>query len=188
MNFIPRSPALGVLLLSLWFPPNAQAQQQAQAATTQRSLLRQLYGDLAFEIRTRGTGSLTLGAADAKNSVVVTLLSTDLRRWADSANRMLSANPPRRGRSVSWNAVVEGPGVVAGSMSLTRSIAPGDTSLVLLVTDTGFMAVRTRLTMGDAKALAAAMRRAAVASLPATPAPGRRGAPPPAPKKPPPTL
>ena len=185
MNFISLSPALAGLLLSLWFPPKVQA-QQAPAATTQRSLLRQLYGDLAFEVRTRGTGSVTIGAADEKNSVVVTLLSTDLRRWSDSANRMLAARPPRRGQSVSWNAVVEGPGVVAGSMSLTRAIAPGDTTLVLLVTDTGFKAVRTRLTMTDAKALVGAMRRAALASLPPpTPAPARRGAPPPAPKKPP---
>jgi hypothetical protein len=126
-------------------------------------------------------GSVNLGAADSRTSVVVTLMSTDLRRWSDSATRVLAVPSPRRGQSAKWNAVVEGPGVVAGSMALTRSVAPGDTSLVLLVTDTAFRAVRTTLTMAEARALTAAMKRAALASLPT------RVPPPPPAKAPPPT-
>ena len=178
VKLIPIGSAL-VAMTSLWLPDTAQAQQQ-------RSLLRQLYGDLAFEVRTKGQGYVTLGAADARSTVVVTLMSTDLRRWSDSAARMLAARPPRRGRSVNWNATVAGPGVVADSMALTRSIAPGDTNLVLLVTDTGFKAVRTTLTMTDAKALAAAMKRAALASLPTRPAAIPKAKAPPPAKKPPP--
>jgi hypothetical protein len=151
-----------------------------------------LYGDLALEVRTRGQGSVTLAAADAKSQIVVSLASIDLRRWSDSALRVLAARPPRRGNYVKWEAVVAGPGPVAGSMSLARSILPNDTALVLLVTDTAFRAVRTRLTMEDAKALAGAMRRASLASLPTKPppapparAPQAKSPPPPA-KKPPP--
>jgi hypothetical protein len=165
VKLIPFVSALVAIAGSLWSPLPAGAQNP------QRSLLRQLYGDLAFEVSTRGQGTVTLAAADARTQVVISLMSTDLRRWSDSATRMLAAAPPRRGRSASWNAIVEGPGVVAGSMSLTRSIAPGDTNLVLLVTDTAFKAIRTSLTMTDAKALAAAMKRAALASLPTRPTP-----------------
>ena len=125
---------------------------------------------------------MTVGAADSRTSVVITLLAIDLRRWSDSATRMLAARP-RRGQSVKWEASVTGPGVTAGSMSLARNIAPGDTSLVLLVTDTSFHAVRTRLSMEDARALTAAMKRAANASLPTRPPPLPKAAP----RKPPPS-
>jgi hypothetical protein len=173
VNFVPRLLALAVAL-SLWVPPRA-----AGAQSGLRSVLRQLYGDLAFEVRTRGQGSLTLGVADSRTQLVVDFMATDLRRWSDSATRILAARP-RRGRTVKWEAVVAGPGVVAGSMALARTITPTDTSIVLLVTDTAFRAVRTPLRMVEARALAAAMKRAANASLPT------RAAPLPKAKKPPP--
>jgi hypothetical protein len=179
-----------VALLSLWSPVQAKAQEPPQ-----RSLLRALYGDLAFEVRTKGQGSVTLAVADDRTQIVVSLMSIDLRRWSDSATRVLAARPPRRGNYVKWEAVVEGPGPVAGSMSLARSILPNDTNLVLLVTDSAFRAVRSELTLEDAKALTGAMRRAALASLPtrpppmpkapATKAPATKSPPAPAPKKPP---
>ena len=178
VNFVPRLPILALVALSLWSYPSTAAAQAVQ-----RSVLRQLYGDLAFEVRTKGQGSMTVGVADSRTSLVITLLAIDLRRWSDSATRMLAARP-RRGATVKWEASVAGPGVSAGSMSLARNISPGDTSLVLLVTDTSFHAVRTRLSMEDAQALAAAMKRAANASLPTRPAPLPKSATP-APKKPP---
>jgi hypothetical protein len=73
--------------------------------------MRQLYGDLAFEARTRGQGSLTLGVADSRTSLVVNFMAVDLRRWSDSAVRVLTAHPPRRGQAAKWEAVVAGPGV-----------------------------------------------------------------------------
>ena len=114
--------------------------------------------------------SLTVGAADSRGSVVVTFMAMDLRRWSDSATKMLAARP-RRGSIIKWEASVSGPGVTAGSMSLARTITATDTTIVLLVTDTSFHAVRTPLSAEDAKALTAAMKRAANASLPTTAAP-----------------
>src|SRR5688572_26504287 len=55
VSFIPRAPALALfatLALSLWSPRAAVAQ------APERSVLRQLYGDLAFEVRTKGQGSV----------------------------------------------------------------------------------------------------------------------------------
>ena len=182
MNFVPHVLAVLSTALSLWSLPGS-----AHAQAPQRSVLRQLYGDVAFEGRTRGDGSMTVGVADSKMSVVVTFLALDLRRWSDSATRMLAARP-RRGSIVKWEASVTGPGTTAGSMSMARTITPSDTTVVLLVTDTAFHAVRTPMSMEDARALAAAMKRAANASLPTTPAPlPKAKAATPPPKKPPPS-
>lgn len=181
VKFVPRVLALSlaVAALSLWSAPRT-----ASAQAPQRSLLRQLYGDLAFEVRTRGDGALTLGVADSRTSLVVTMMATDLRRWSDSAMRILAARA-RRGEPAKWEAAVAGPGVVAGSMSLARSITGPDTNIVLLVTDTSFRAVRTTLSGPEAKALAAAMKRAANASLPTRAAPVPKATAVPPPKKPP---
>ncbi len=180
MKFIPRVSALAALAVSLWSPVAS-----AQDSTGVRSLLSQLYGDLAVEVRTRGLGSLTVGVADDKTQLVITFLATDLRRWSDSATRMLTARGPRKGSSITWQAVVDGPGTVSGSMALSRAITPSDTTIILLVTDTAFRAVRTPLRAEEAKALAVAMKRAANASLPTKPAPIRKSGPPTTPKKPP---
>lgn len=158
-------PSLAAGLFLSWWPP-----APAEAQAPERSVLRQLYGDVAVEARTRGQGTLNLGVADGRTSIVVAFMATDLRRWSDSATRVLAARP-RRGATVKWEAVVSGPGITAGSMSLARNIAPGDTSIVLLVTDTAFRAVRTSLSLVEARALAAAVKRAAGASLPTRPAP-----------------
>lgn len=149
-----------------------------------RPLLRQLYGDLAVEVRSKGTGALLVGVADSRLSVVVTVMATDVRRWADSVTRSLAAPLPRRGQSTKWDVSVTGPGAAGGSMALSRRVAPGDTALVLLVTDASFQGVRSALSVEEARSLAGAMKRAAVAAL-APPRPATPPATAPPPKKPP---
>jgi hypothetical protein len=178
VKFVTLVWSLSTAGLSLWWPAG-----RAEAQSGVRSVLRQLYGDLAFEVRTQGQGAMTFGVADSRTSLVFTLMATDLRRWADSATRMLTARPPRRGQTARWDASVAGPGIAAGSMSLSRTITPTDTSLILLVTDTAFRALRTSLGMEEARALTAAMKRAATASLPRRPAPLPKATTPP--KRPP---
>lgn len=183
VKFIPIVPALAAVL-SLWSPPSSGGAQSAE-----RSLMRSLYGDLAFEIRTRGQGSMVVGVADSRTSLVVNLLAIDVRRWSDSAGKVLAARPSRRGVTIKWEAVVDGPGVTAGSMALARTITPTDTTIFLLVTDSAFRGVRTALSIEEARALTVAMKRAANASLPTRAAPLPKASPPPTatpPKKPPP--
>jgi len=131
-----------------------------------------------------------MGVADDRTSLAFTLLAVDLRRWSDSASRVLAAKLPKKGTYIRWEAVVAGPGVSSASMSLARMVNPTDTSIVLLVTDTAFRGVRTVLSMDEAKALTGAMKRAALASLPTTVPPMKQAAPAtkatPPPKKPPP--
>lgn len=184
VKFIPLISALAATGLSLWSPLSSAAAQSGE-----RSLLRQLYGDLAFEVRTKGLGALLVGVADSQTSLVVNLMATDVRRWSDSATKVLAARPSRSGRIVKWEAVVAGPGVAAGSMALARTITPTDTTIILLVTDSAFHGVRTALSMVEARALTAAMKRAANASLPTRAAPLPKTSPPATtapPKKPPP--
>lgn len=149
-----------LLGLSLW-------SGLAGAQSPARTLLRQLYGELAFDVRTAeaGGGAIILGVADEKRSITVTLLAQDLRRWSDSLTKVLAARLPRRGQAATWNVTVAGPGLAAGTMALTRTVAPGDTSIALLVTDQDFLAVRTDLTLAEARSMAAAMRRAAALAL-----------------------
>lgn len=156
--------------LSLWSATPARAGAQAAGG----ALLRQLYGDLAFDVRAGEAGAIRIGVADDRRSVAITVLATDLRRWADSVTKVLAARPARRGQAARWDVTVSGPGVVAGSMALTRTVAPRDSGIALLVTDPDFVGVRTDLTTAEARSLAGAMGRVARAAL----SPGRRGRPP----------
>lgn len=153
-----------LVALSLW-------SHGLPAQATGQVLVRQLVGDLAVDVRAGDPGVLRIGAADANRSVALTVLATDLRRWADSANRVLAARAPGRGRTARWESVVAGPGVTAGSMSLARSF-PGDT-LILLITNAEFEAVRSRLSIEEARGFVGALRRAS-----APRPPGRGGRPP----------
>lgn len=156
----------------------------AVAQGSGESLVRQMYADVAVEVRRQDAGALLVAAAGAEKTITVRLLARDLRRWADSASRVLSARRRSRADSVRWAATVEGPGVEAGSMSLTRAISPPDTTISVLFADTEFETVRASLSSAEARAFVTAMRKAADAALPA--ARGRGGAAPrpPTPKQP----
>jgi hypothetical protein len=173
LTSVSRPPRRGIALLagaglSLW-------SSAAPGQAGERVLLRQLYGDLALEVRAGAQGAMRIGAADGQRSIAVSVIARDLKLWADSATKLLAARPPGRGKSAQWEAVVAGPGVAAGSMALARNITPADTSIALLVTDPQFVGVRTVLTMPEARSLVAAIRRAANAAL----APPRPAKPPP---------
>ncbi len=156
IRYCRRSVVLPLLTGALAFGTAESGAQQAGTV-----LLRQLYGDLAFDIRMGTAGAVQMGIADSTRSVTITVLARDLQLWADSVNRILSARPPRRNRKAEWNATVRGPGVAAGTMALTRNVNGKDTTTTLLVTDADFMAVRTRLSTVEARSLMAAMRRVA---------------------------
>lgn len=161
-----------IVLLAVLIPGGAAPAQPA--GTT---LVRQLYADVAIEVRRAAEGAVLVAAADGATSVAVTFLARDLRRWADSAAKVLVAKTRTRRDSARWRAMVEGPGVEAGSLSLSRAIAPPDTTISLLLADAQFQTVRFSLGAQEARAFVTAMRKAADAVIPA--APRRRGATPP---------
>lgn len=154
------------LIAAGWSPAGAQ--------TSGRAFLRQMYGDVAVEAREAPGGALRLGVTDGKKTVTLVLMARDVRRWADSATRVLAARKRARDSTARWQAVAEGPGIAAGSITLARTIAPGDTTITFFAADSAFEAIRTNVTLGEARALVGAMRRAANAIL-NPPRPGRSG-------------
>lgn len=143
----------------------------AEAQTGGRSFLRQIYGELAVEVRSTSANSLRIGVADGRTSLTITVLARDLRRWADSASRVLAARRAGRDDTTRFQAMVEGPGVSAGSMTLSRTITATDTVVSFFVADAEFQTLRTVVDDAEARTLVAAMRRAANAML----SPPRRG-------------
>jgi hypothetical protein len=158
--------------LSVLHPVRAPAQVSAPV------LVRQMYGDVAIELR-RGEGTaIHLGAADATHSLDLLLLAADVRRWADSATRVLAAHPKAKAPSARWETTLEEPGVRSGSIALSRTITPGDTVIALLIADTDFEQIRTTLDAAEAKAFVAAMKRAAASvSASRPPRPPRKARP-----------
>lgn len=147
-------------------------------------LLRQLYGNVAVEVRQAPNQAVYLGAADGHQTVALTLLARDLRRWADSATRVLARRVPRVTRVAEWRATVEGPGLEAGAMTLTRKVDGKDTMISVFIANSQFEGVRLPLTSAEARAFIGAMRRAAATVLapPRKPPARGRGPRPPAPE------
>jgi hypothetical protein len=144
----------------------------AAQTSGRRALVRQMYGDVALEVLLSAGGAMHVGAADGRRVITIIVLPRDLRRWADSAARVLSARGRVRDQELRWRAIVEEPGVQGGSMSLNRTMTATDTTISLFIADTNFEGIRTVLDPDEARALVNAMRRAADAALP------RRGTPP----------
>jgi hypothetical protein len=164
-----RAPILFSLTLAAVAPAKAGGQ------TPRRALLRQMYGDVAIEVWQVTANALHIGAADARRVLSISVVPRDLRRWTDSAGRILTARAQRREVESRWRAIVEEPGVQGGSMSLLRTINGADTTISLFIADGQFEGVRTPLDPDEARALVSAMRRAADAAL--APARGRTTAP-----------
>jgi hypothetical protein len=133
----------------------------AQTPTAVRPIVQQLYNDLALEISPTDGGAVRFGAADATRAVVVTLLPRDVLRWADSAQKMLSARLRRGQKTGHWRSVAEEPGVRSGTMVLSRNIAAADTTLTIFFADGEFNSVETTIDLPQARAFVGAVRRAA---------------------------
>lgn len=171
MMFIRTRLAVTALAMLMALVASASGPSLAAAQTGGRSFLRQIYGDLAVEVRSAPANSLRIGVANGQRSLTITVLARDLRRWADSATRVLSARAATRRDTTRFQAMVEGPGVSAGSMTLARTISSTDTVVSFFLADAEFQTARTVISPEEAKVLVGAMRRAADAML----APSRRG-------------
>lgn len=172
MMLIPTRLSRAVLATQMALLASGFGPSHAAAQGGGRSFLRQIYGNVAVDVRSAPANALRIGVADDERSLTITVLARDLRRWADSASRVLSARSASRDDTTRFQAMVEGPGVRAGSMTLSRTISPKDTVISFFVADAEFQTVRTVVSAEEARTLVGAMRRAAAAML----APPRRGA------------
>ena len=107
-----------------------------------------------------------VGAADSSRSVALILRAEDVRRWADSATRVLTAKLRAGELSGRWQAAVEEPGVRSGSMMISRTIDGRDTVIAFFLADDSLMSVRRVVDRDEAEALVGALKRAATRMLP----------------------
>jgi hypothetical protein len=129
-------------------------------------------GDIALVMRLDGEGTLALGAAGARRTLSLSVRASDARRWADSAARLLVPPPrPRRGRGTTpkdsvpsvqrARAILEEPGVGAGSFVLTRVDSAGTRSFLLFIDDAELDPLRQLLEPSEASTLVRLVRKAA---------------------------
>jgi hypothetical protein len=128
-------------------------------------LLRQLYGDLALDVRVADPANMRVTVADAAKQVALLLRARDVRQWADSANRVLGARARGRPPAGRWEAVVEEPGTRSGSMGLARQIAGRDTVITVYFADSALTIVRVQLDSYEARAFVGAFKKAAATYL-----------------------
>lgn len=155
--------------------PSGSAAQEGR-----RALLRQMYGDVAVEVRDVTGQAMRFAFTDGEKTIALTVLARDARGWADSATRVLAARRRARDSTARWQATVEGPGIEAGAITLSRTLTRTDTTISLFAADAQFESVRVVISAEEARALIGAVRRAANAMLnPPRGRSGRRGGQPP---------
>lgn len=128
-------------------------------------LLRQLYGELALDVRVADAANMHVTVADASKSVALLLRARDVRQWADSANRVLAGRARGKPPAGRWEAVVEEPGTRSGSMGLSRRIDGKDTVITVYFADSALTMVRGTLDSYEARALVGAFKKAAATYL-----------------------
>lgn len=149
--------------------PNAFGQERSSTVT------RALIGEIALELRSTGNGSLLIGVSGPTKTVALDVRATDVVRWADSAARLV---PVRRAAVVRKplatsasvvlaRALLEEPGVGAGSLILIRTDSAGARTWMLFASDAEFDGVRQPLESEEVVTTIRLMRRAAMAAAPA---------------------
>lgn len=139
-------------------------------------VVRTLMGDIALMMRRDASGTLDIGAAGAARTLTLSVRASDALRWADSASRLLVPPRARRRRPAPPNdsvptvqrarAVLEEPGVGAGSFVLTRLDSAGARSFHLFIDDAELSPLRQPLEVSEATTLVRLMRKAAMRPKP----------------------
>jgi hypothetical protein len=136
---------------------------------------RLLFGEVAFEIRTTSDLMVRVGAADRARTITLLFLARDVKRWSDSASRLLTAGPRRASLgAVKSTATLDEPGIESGALTLTRTREGKEERWSLYVADRDFEGVRASIERDDVRALIGQLRRAAASVLPQPKKPVRR--------------
>lgn len=128
---------------------------------------RLLFGEVAFEIRTTSDLMVRVGAADRTRTITLLLLARDVKRWSDSALRLLAAGPRRTSSAAAkWTATLDEPGIEAGALTLTKSREGKEERWSLYVADRDFDGIGAAIERDEVRALIGQLRRAAASVLP----------------------
>jgi hypothetical protein len=128
---------------------------------------RLLFGEVAVEIRTTSDLMVRVGAADGTQTITLLLLARDVKRWADSASRLLNIRPPRPSLvKQKWTATLDEPGIEAGALTLTKTREGKAERWSLYVADREFKGVGAAIERDEVRALIGQLRRASASVLP----------------------
>ena len=128
---------------------------------------RLLFGEVALEIRTTSDLMIRVGAADGTRTITLQLLARDVKRWADSASRLLAARPRRPSLSKEkWTATLDEPGIEAGALTLTKTREGKEVRWSVYVADRDFDGVGASVEPDEVRALIGQLRRASASVLP----------------------
>ena len=141
-----------------------------QSSRPVRPPIRSLFGEVAVILTSEERGTLAIGIAGPIRSLSLSIRTTDARRWADSASRLLA--PPRAARRDAPDshivrrsrAVLEEPGVGAGSLILARTDSGGAQRFSLFADDGELNPIRQALDRDEAMIFVRLVRRAATPS------------------------
>lgn len=139
--------------------------------------VRTLIGDMGLILRTDRPGTLRIGVAGANRSLSLSVRSTDARRWADSAAKLVvplskrekRASSSPRDTAVRRRAVLEEPGVGAGTFVLLRIDSAATRHFLLFVDDATLAGIRQPLEPEEATLLIRLIRRATAPARGAAP-------------------
>lgn len=154
------------LALIAWAMAPAALGAQGVSATKP---VRTLIGDVALILRSDRPGTLRIGVAGSNRSLSLSVRSTDARRWADSAAKLVVPAPRRRAKrgapspadtSVRRRAVLEEPGVGAGTFVLLRIDSAATRRFLLFVDDATLEGIRQPLEPEEATLLIRLIRSA----------------------------
>ncbi len=152
-------------LIALAIAPAALGAQGVSATKPVRTLI----GDVALILRSDRPGTLRIGVAGSNRSLSLSVRSTDARRWADSAAKLVVPAPRRRAKrgapspadtSVRRRAVLEEPGVGAGTFVLLRIDSAATRRFLLFVDDATLEGIRQPLEPEEATLLIRLIRSA----------------------------
>lgn len=141
-------------------PAAADSATQETRRDTARVVSRALFGDVAIEVRIVSGSSIAISVADDARSLALAFRHSDLRRWADSARRIVAYRSSRRAATRTLRVAVDEPGIRGGSLALSRTISAGVSTYTLFAADGDFERVRTTLSDAEARTFIATIRRA----------------------------
>lgn len=136
-------------------------------SSTERVIWRSMLGSTAFDLRARQPGVVRIGVADEGGPMTLEFRSSDVRKFTDSATKVLSV---RRRRPQPWSVRLEETGARNGALSL--SFTPGEDEerpYRFFASDDAIRQVRESLTADEARLLVRHFRSAAASATPPPP-------------------
>ncbi len=157
---MPMRIGLTVVLAALSLPLPLRAHAQDTSLTT---VARSMYGDMAIIVQAR-PNQVRLAIDDGKSNLFLWFVGTDVRRWCDSTERLLTRRR-RKADSTVWTSALHEPGMRQGTASLSIRMDSGGPVHALFFADDSLITVRGRIEREEARTYVRILRQATAIAL-----------------------